>query len=274
MLKNNIYIYSLVIFTLFACNSLDQNERFLNYEPPTSDRNILLEEFTGQYCINCPEGAAEAKRLQESYNHKVILVSIHAGSFANGTEYVTEAGKAYWTKFYSDGDTRGYPAATINRSGTVSTGFQQEWSQLVANAFQMPTYVSLSMRSEYNETDSMVSVISTLQMTTQTETKMKLLLLLTESKIIDFQLSAKQGYIAEYEHNHALRGAIGDKDEEPNYWGDEVKISSLEETEVTSKPYKLDANWKPENMNIVGILYDVDTYEVLQVEEIPLMNNN
>lgn len=270
MLKNKLYIYVLMIFTLSACNSVDESERLLDYEPPVSDRNVLLEEFTGQYCMNCPQGAAEAKRLQENYNHKVILVGIHAGGFAT-PKYITEAGKAYWSKFYSDGDSRGYPAAIVNRNGTVSTGFQSEWSQLVAAAFQIPTYVSLSMTSDYNEASRVLIVTSVMKKSTaQMENKTKLLLLLTESKIYDFQSMGG----ANYEHNHVLRGAIGDKDAEPNYWGNDIEISSLEDTKVISQSYVLNENWKPENMNVVGVIYDADTYEVLQVEEISVIESN
>ena len=270
MLKSKLYIYSFIIFALCACNSVDESERLLDYEPPKSDRNVLLEEFTGQYCMNCPQGSAEAKRLQESYDHKVIVVGIHAGAFADGTMYVTKAGEAYWKKFYSDGDGRGYPAAMINRSGKVSTGFQQEWSSMVASAFQIPSYVSLLMKSNYDETDREVSITSILKKSTsQMQNKTKLLLMLTESKIYDFQSMGG----ANYEHNHVLRGVIGDKDDEPNYWGETVEISSIEDTEVVSKLYKLDETWKPENMNVVGVIYDADTYEVLQVEEIPVIDN-
>ena len=161
-------------------------------------------------------------------------------------------------------------AQMINRSGKVSTGFQQEWSSMVASAFQIPSYVSLLMKSNYDETDREVSITSILKKSTsQMQNKTKLLLMLTESKIYDFQSMGG----ANYEHNHVLRGVIGDKDDEPNYWGETVEISSIEDTEVVSKLYKLDETWKPENMNVVGVIYDADTYEVLQVEEIPVIDN-
>ena len=91
MLKNKLYIYS-IILVLCACNSIDENERFLDYEPPTSDRNILLEEFTGQECQNCPEGAAEAKRLQESYNHKVIVIEYMPEYFRQAVSFERKLG--------------------------------------------------------------------------------------------------------------------------------------------------------------------------------------
>lgn len=270
MLKNKLYLYIIIVSVLGACNSIDDDERFWNYELPELKRNVLLEEFTGQDCPNCPEGSAEAKRLQEIFDHKVIVIGIHAGGLAKA-KYITEAGKTYWTKFYQDGDTRGYPAAMVNRAGKVSTGYQSEWSQWVIKAGLIPASISLSMVVDYNDEDSTLSVTSVLKKSiAEEDNKVKLLLMLTESKIYDYQSHGG----AKYEHNHVLRGAIGDKDEVPNYWGDEIEISSLEDTKITAKSYKLDKNWKPEDMNIVGVVYNVNTYEVLQVEEIPVINNN
>ena len=83
------------VLALGACNEIDEADRLLDYTPPAGDRNVLLEEFTGQMCPNCPEGAREAHRLQEN-NPGMVIVSIHAGGFAAGTPYVTAAGNAYW----------------------------------------------------------------------------------------------------------------------------------------------------------------------------------
>lgn len=274
MWKNKLYILGIVL-ALCACNEIDEDERWVDYELPALERNVLLEEFTGQRCVNCPEGAAQAKKLQEMFDHKVIVVGIHAGGYAVGTDFVTKAGNAYWEKFYSDGDTRGYPAAMVDRDGSVSNGFQSEWTSKVIKAGMVATQYSLSMSTNYDFDTRNLTVITTLNKATElAENKTKLLLLLTESKIIDLQYSVNPPLILDYEHNHVLRGAIGDKDEIPNYWGTDVKISSLEELTVTSSSYQLNKGWVPENMNVVGIVYDADTFEVLQVEEIPLITND
>lgn len=274
MWKNKLYILGIVL-ALCACNEIDEDERWVDYELPALERNVLLEEFTGQKCINCPEGAAQAKKLQEMFDHKVIVVGIHAGGYAE-TNYMTDAGNAYWEKFYSDGDGRGYPAAMVDRDrSSISNGFQSEWSSNVIRAGMVTAQYSLSMSTDYNVDTGNLVVVSTLKKTTElADNKTKLLLLLTESKIIDWQFSVNPPLIPDYEHNHVLRGAIGDKDEIPNYWGTDVKISSLEELTVTSSSYQLNKDWVPENMNVVGIVYDADTFEVLQVEEIPLITND
>lgn len=270
MKKFGIYMMMMAALALGACNEIDEADRLLDYTPPAGDRNVLLEEFTGQDCPNCPEGAREAHRLQETYSG-LVVVGIHAGVFAGRSAFVTDAGNEYWEHFYSDGNQRGYPAAMINRDGNVSTGYQQQWASWVASAVQLPTYYELSLAAVYDEATRSLTVASLLgKSTIQTDESVKLLLLLTENGIVSFQNSNGQ-LIEDYVHDHVLRGAIGDQDDEPNYWGVDVEVGYPEATEVVSQPYVLDEAWVAENMNVVGILYDAATYEVLQVEEVPVV---
>ena len=269
MKKFGIYTMMVAAFALGACNEIDEADRLLDYTAVSNDRSVLLEEFTGQWCPNCPEGASEAHRLQGNYSG-LVVVSIHAGGFAAGTPYVTEAGNVYWEHFYNNGDS--YPAAMINRSGEVSSGYQREWSELVHAAALLPVSYDLSLTTAYDETTRSLTVTSEISKSyIEVEGDIKLLLLLTEDGIVDAQLSSVEGLIPDYEHNHVLRGAIGDQDAEPNYWGVDVEVGYPEATEVVSQPYLLDEAWVAENMNVVGILYDAATYEVLQVEEVPLV---
>ena len=270
MKKFGLDMIMLATWALGACNEIDEADRLLDYTPPTGDRNVLLEEFTGQDCPNCPEGAREAHRLQETYSG-LVVVGIHAGVFAGRSAFVTDAGNAYWEHFYSDGNSVGYPAAMVNRSGNVSTGYQQEWASWVAAAVQLPTYYDLSLTTAYDEVARSLVISSSVgKSTIQTAESVKLLLLLTENGIVSFQNSNGQ-LVEDYVHDHVLRGAIGDQDAEPNYWGVDVEIGYPDATEVVSQPYVLDEAWVAANMNVVGILYDAATYEVLQVEEVPLM---
>lgn len=266
----------LLVGAICGCNEIDESERILEYTPPIAgEKYVVLEEFTGQMCPNCPEGAKEAKRIQESYNHQVIIVSIHAGSFSAGSSYVTEAGLAIWKEFYPDGNEEGYPAAMVNRKSqggrVVSAGYQKEWSEWVASNFTIPPYISLKLEATYDEVTRNIVVTSKVKSTTSVENT-KLQILLTEDKIIGMQLGPGGG--AKYEHNHMLRGVIGDQDETPNYWGENISIVPSEETSYVSQAYTLKEKWVPENINVVGIVYDANTKEILQAAEIKLIDNN
>lgn len=255
---------------LGACNEIEVDDRFL--DTPLSDlqRTVLLEEFTGQNCPNCPEGAKQAAKLQEMFGHKVVVIGIHAGAFAHGSVFETAAGQAYWEKFYADGDGIGYPAAMIHRNGKVSTGYQSEWSSSVITAGVLSSSYTMDMKVDFNEDAKSIKVTSSLKKVSESvNNQTKLLYLLTESKLIDYQMSGGT-FVLEYEHNHVLRGVIGDKDETPNFWGTEVSVDAKAETVVESAEYMLDDKWIPANMHVVGLLYDAETYEALEVVEVPV----
>jgi hypothetical protein len=79
--------------------------------------NVLIEEFGGVRCVGCPAGHSLIKELKGIYEDKLIVISVHTGSFSipyseNKFDYrlpendqlVNELGKPV-----------GYPVATINR---------------------------------------------------------------------------------------------------------------------------------------------------------------
>ena len=50
--------------------------------PALGDRKVLVEEFTGVRCVNCPAGASELENLKGIYGERLVIVSIHAGDFS------------------------------------------------------------------------------------------------------------------------------------------------------------------------------------------------
>ena len=41
---------------IIGCNDIDSDERFIELPPIEGNRVVLLEDYTGQSCPNCPEG--------------------------------------------------------------------------------------------------------------------------------------------------------------------------------------------------------------------------
>ena len=74
-------------FGLTACDNVDEGERFegpLDLEEvlAKSEKNVLIEDFTGQRCTNCPNAAQKIHEFQEQYGKdRVIAVAIHGGGF-------------------------------------------------------------------------------------------------------------------------------------------------------------------------------------------------
>ena len=120
-------IYALLLasaMVLGGCDQVDENDRLIELPAVESQRVVLLEEFTGQWCINCPAAHEVVKSLKAQYGEQLVSVSIHAGSQAiaegsmpNTIGLMQPEGDEYANKW---GITT-YPSGVVNRrSGKLS----------------------------------------------------------------------------------------------------------------------------------------------------------
>lgn len=100
------------IFTLIiVAMALHLNaQQFVSTVP--QNRNVVIEEFTGINCQNCPDGHRVANSLMATYPGRVWAVNIHSGSYA--------------PMFY--------PNLNTDDGGAISYGFNIDaWPQAVVN---------------------------------------------------------------------------------------------------------------------------------------------
>src|SRR5690554_7217611 len=64
---------------LFVCTAYGQT--IVSTSP--ENKNVVLEEFTGIYCVYCPDGHAIAQAIKDASPDRVSLIHIHTGGFAN-----------------------------------------------------------------------------------------------------------------------------------------------------------------------------------------------
>ena len=59
-----------------------------------SNRNVVLEEFTGIYCQYCPDGHKRANELKDAHPDRVNIINVHEGYYADNN-YTTAFGTAF-----------------------------------------------------------------------------------------------------------------------------------------------------------------------------------
>lgn len=105
-------ILPLIFFALISLNLLGQTLVSAEIEP----RNVILEEFTGINCINCPRAHEEAAAIKKQYPEDFFIINHHTGYFATPSE---DWQPDFVTKYGASLDARsgltGYPAGTVNR---------------------------------------------------------------------------------------------------------------------------------------------------------------
>lgn len=125
-MKIQIIYFLLFFFLLFSCTEnkpvipcLSCDSSSVNVVPTNTTKKVLMEEFTGVRCVNCPQAQAEIKNLQTEgiFGEDLIVVSYHAGFFSepysdSQKDFRTPAG----TEILNFLETPiGYPSGVVNR---------------------------------------------------------------------------------------------------------------------------------------------------------------
>ena len=253
-MKRSMTIFSLMFALLVCgCSYVDEADRFIEVEKASVTRAVLVEDFTGQRCINCPNAAEEIERLQQQYGEEnVVAVSIHSGPLAvYPSGQVTGLRTALGDTYYDYWKVEAEPSGLINRKGGVV--FQNQWQALVFQELQQPTQQSITIACE-KVTPAKANI--TIDVSTSTDVKAKLQVWLTEDSIVAPQMMPDGTMNADYIHHHVLRvSANGD-------WGDDI---ALNKGKSQTYPYTmtLSPEWDADHLYIVAFIYNDEG--VLQV---------
>ncbi|MGB4846655.1 MAG: Omp28-related outer membrane protein [Saprospiraceae bacterium] len=260
------------VLCLFSC---DEQKRIIVPFVPAGNRVVLLEEFTGKGCTNCPKGSREIENLLTLFPDNLVVVSIHAGFFANPQffpigqyDFRTMEGE-----FLYDYLTHpiGYPSGVINR--TPVNGDTQisanAWSSAISAQIQTAPAVELTIDHDYNATTRELGVTVNGIGKEVVNGDLRLSIMITESGIIDAQDDLEAGGIVQnYVHNHVLRDMLTP--------ASGATISSgLTIGQTFSEVYNivLDNSWDAHHMDIIAFVTDVqgNNYPVLQAAEVHLI---
>lgn len=252
-------------------------------------RKVLVEDYTGHTCPNCPRAAAELTNIIASYPDQVIGVGIHysttfaapqpgLGGDPNAftTDFRTSAGTT-WGDFFMAG--AGLPIGTINRmSYTVTATTHRKpdflWSSLVSQQLAKPVAADIQIKSEFNSVDSNVCITVNTKFLRDTTGTFKLVVIMTQDSIVDWQYDAQASpsvFVQNYIHRHVMRDNISSE------WGDNLVSGSITSgyARNTKYKYKIKASYNNiacdiSKCHLVAYLYDPSDYEVMQAEEIKI----
>lgn len=77
-MKSFYIVLLAVVALLTGCDSVGSDERLIEVPAATVQRNVLIEDFTGQRCIFCPAASEAIAEQQKLYGaDKLIAVAFH-----------------------------------------------------------------------------------------------------------------------------------------------------------------------------------------------------
>ena len=281
-MKIQIIVFFLFFFLLFSCTEnkpiipcLSCDGTSVTVVPTNTIKKVLLEEFTGVRCVNCPQAQAEIKNLQTEgiFGENLIAISYHAGFFSepysdSQNDFRTTAG----TEILNFLETPiGYPSAVVNRKkfeGERSLQLIQfaTWGGFIGQVLVEEAQIAIDLTTTYNSGNRLVEIaVGTLPLDDILE-PLNLTVLITENDIQDTQLT-NDGRVNDYAQTHTFRTTV------TNTFG-EALAASLNTGNRVDKNYTftLPSDWVAENCSVVAFVHQAsDGIEVLQVEEIKIV---
>ncbi|NPA34053.1 MAG: Omp28-related outer membrane protein [Chlorobi bacterium] len=181
--------------------------------PQIEAKRVLIEEFTGVQCSNCPDGHELIDSLKHALGNRIVVVSYHTGIFANPLpeskyDFKTQEGTELQNLL---APSTGYPALIVDR-----VDFGQDGNLVEDNLSVIPSLVNqqlqniaiadITLSAEAVSTDSFLITVEVVF--AQSITKdVYLSVAIVQDSVIDPQVTPS-GTIQDYVHRWIFRDMI------------------------------------------------------------------
>lgn len=289
-MKKFIFFVFIVSCLIASCDKIeppflsDNNETDTTLCPvPTfpafsnPQKKVLLEEFTGHKCPNCPSGAATIHTLLEDYPNKLFAVAIHAGFFATAdasgdftANYIIPEGEELATYF----NVIFNPIGMVNRKKfnnefLVNPG---DWNTAISNIISESPKMHLQIINEMRPQDSSYCIHTKVNFLENMQGNFNLCVIITEDSVASPQktndaVNYPSGVITDYKHQHVFRKSLS------STWGKNIASGNVYADSSYVQTYRLILNpaWHPEHLDVISFVYNTDTEEIIQTEKTSLI---
>lgn len=251
------FAFAALSLMLPSCDNIDETERYLRIDPVKAERVVLLEDFTGQNCVNCPDAHTVIEGLQAQYGDNVLAVSIHGGAFSISRDktsfdagYIglgTPEGEYYNTLF----NISSWPKGVINRRGGVVD--YTDWATVVRSEIEKPADVTINLDVALSADDaSKESLNINVEIIPHADIEnCNLQVWILESGIVARQRSASKGLMNNYVHNNVLRAAVNGNDGDKMELRQGLHNNSSYSIELRNNEQE---RWEAENLTVVAFV--------------------
>lgn len=257
-----------------SCDTIDDPFKGGTIDTTTTtvqERNVLIEDFTGHRCKNCPKASKKIQELVDAFGaDRIIGLAIHAGpgTFTGvtadyPTDFTTVEGKQIQNFF----GTNNLPSGMVNRENWTPTGnlhwlgSPNNWPTLSAEAMDSTLRIALDVDATLS--GNTLNINTSAYPQTSILHDLKIVALIKESNIVSPQLMPDDTRDSDYVHMNVLRGFATD------HWGDDFGTSPMitSDTLTASQTYSWNSDWVKANSAVVVYVFNPENYKILQVVE-------
>ena len=245
----------LLIYTFLLIGFLTNAQTIVSTAP--QNKKVILEEFTGIYCVYCPQGHAIAQAMKNADPNNVFLINVHVGGYAAPTGGDPDFRTPFGTAIAGQSNLAGYPAGTVNRrefaglqqNGTGTAMSRGNWTNAGNQIKLQSSYVNVAVESSINVTNNELTVHVEAYYTGASPVSTNLLnVALLQNNTTGPQTGGNAGN--EYVHQHRLVHMI------TGQWGESITTTTSGTFVDRTYTYTLPANYN-------GIPVEISELEIV-----------
>ena len=258
---------------------------------PTSDtiRKILIEDFTGHYCINCPDAARMMDSLQALFPGQIVGLAVHYDYFAEPSpphalpNLQNLPANAFAEDFRALAEDADYnatfgannfalPCGMVNHFGFPSNIPTQvgDWASQAATILAQPMTAYLKINPTYSSSSRQLNVTVDGEFMVDTTGTYNIVIMLVEDGLTGCQLDDDLASTIDtaYTFNHVLRCCL---DHPGSVQGATVMTGTIAANSSFSytlpSVYTIPSGYNAANCRIVAYLYNTADHGILQAAE-------
>ncbi len=254
------YIFSLLAAALLftGCDDIATDDRFIEVEGVTPKRAVLLEDFTGQKCMNCPTAHESIDRFIEQYGDAVIPVAVHCGGFGIAPSkrqvgLMQPEGNTYNDRW----GINEWPKGVVNRSSGALN--PEGWASALRAELDKEPRTGIDLSAMLDDEGKNIVVECTLKPLATFDGR--LTVWVVEDGIVARQTMPDGSTNREYVHNHVFRAVLSDVNGDAVKLVDGVHQSRSYSAEVRVEYQGNKETWNTDNLSIVAFVEGADGVE-------------
>ncbi len=256
----SIFAMAALMLASAGCDKIDINNTHKPYTPIGGNKTVLIKDFTGARCVNCPAAAETAHELQHRLGEdRIFILSVHAGGLAQPVgqfpDFLTEEGTAWYN------DNASNPLFSVDHVALTdgNTLYVEQIDTPVADALAEPQTFDITVENTYDESSRKLDVKSDVKAVADYEGQLYVSYCLVEDSIVGWQITP-EGLNREYVFRNVFRGTVN------GYEGSLFKDGQAlaNDAKTFNCSMTLDSIYNPNQCYVLGYVFEKTSGKILQ----------